>query len=120
MTSPLCERLGDAGLECCALAIEAFNDGCEPDVEAALAELRTVAELIQQRISLMMINEALICLEEGTISCPRDGDIGAVVGRDVEIATGQTRIRPGNRAIVFATPERVGDVEAFFRANGRA
>lgn len=37
-------------------------------------------ELIQQRISLMMINEALICLEEGIISCPRDGDVGAVFG----------------------------------------
>ena len=37
-------------------------------------------DLIQQRISLMMINEALICLEEGIISCPRDGDIGAVFG----------------------------------------
>jgi len=38
------------------------------------------AELIQQRISLMMINEALLCLEEGIISCPRDGDVGAVFG----------------------------------------
>ena len=37
-------------------------------------------ELIQQRVSLMMINEALICLQEEIISCPRDGDIGAVFG----------------------------------------
>ena len=37
-------------------------------------------ELIQRRVSLMMINEALICLQEGIISCPRDGDIGAVFG----------------------------------------
>jgi len=37
-------------------------------------------ETIQQRVSLMMINEALICLEEGIISSPRDGDIGAVFG----------------------------------------
>ncbi len=38
------------------------------------------ADLIQHRISLMMINEALTCLQEGIISCPRDGDIGAVFG----------------------------------------
>jgi 3-hydroxyacyl-CoA dehydrogenase/enoyl-CoA hydratase/3-hydroxybutyryl-CoA epimerase len=38
------------------------------------------AELIQRRISLMMINEALLCLEEEIISSPRDGDIGAVFG----------------------------------------
>ncbi len=37
-------------------------------------------ELIQQRVSLMMINEALLCLESGVISAPRDGDIGAVFG----------------------------------------
>jgi len=37
-------------------------------------------DLIQQRVSLMMISEALICLQEGIISCPRDGDIGAVFG----------------------------------------
>jgi len=37
-------------------------------------------ELIQKRVSLMMINEALLCLEQGIISSPRDGDIGAVFG----------------------------------------
>jgi len=36
--------------------------------------------LIQQRVSIMMINEALLCFEEGIISSPRDGDIGAVFG----------------------------------------
>ena len=50
---------------------------------------------------------------------PRGMLVGAVVDHEVEIATGQTRIRPGNRAIVFATPERVEDAEAFFRGNGQ-
>lgn len=40
--------------------------------------------------------------------------IGAVAGNEVEIATGATRIRPGQQAVVFATPERVGEVEGFF------
>lgn len=45
--------------------------------------------------------------------------VGAVVGASIDIATGQTQIQPGQRAIVFATPDRVGDVESYFRAAGR-
>ena len=45
---------------------------------------------------------------------PRGILLGAVVGGRVEIATGQTVVRPGQRAVVFATPERVGDVEPLF------
>ncbi|OHD70173.1 MAG: hypothetical protein A2W19_05135 [Spirochaetes bacterium RBG_16_49_21] len=37
-------------------------------------------EEVQLRISLMMVNEAITCLEEGIISSPRDGDVGAVLG----------------------------------------
>jgi len=37
-------------------------------------------EEIQQRVSLMMINEAAHCLQEGIISSPRDGDVGSVLG----------------------------------------
>lgn len=45
------------------------------------AERRSFDErIIQQRVSLMMINEAMLCLQDGTISTPRDGDIGAVFG----------------------------------------
>lgn len=45
---------------------------------------------------------------------PRGILLGAVVGSRVEIATGTTRVRPGMRAVVFATPERAGDVEPLF------
>jgi 3-hydroxyacyl-CoA dehydrogenase/enoyl-CoA hydratase/3-hydroxybutyryl-CoA epimerase len=38
------------------------------------------AELIQQRLSLAMLNEAMRCLDEGVIRSPRDGDIGAIFG----------------------------------------
>jgi 3-hydroxyacyl-CoA dehydrogenase / enoyl-CoA hydratase / 3-hydroxybutyryl-CoA epimerase len=38
------------------------------------------AEETKQRISLMMVNEAVTCLEQGIISSPRDGDMGAVLG----------------------------------------
>src|SRR6185312_11272 len=35
---------------------------------------------IQDRIVLMMVNEAAHCLEEGIIRSPQEGDIGAVLG----------------------------------------
>ncbi|MGA2332516.1 MAG: fatty acid oxidation complex subunit alpha FadJ [Syntrophales bacterium] len=35
---------------------------------------------IQNRLSLAMINEAALCLQEGILLSPRDGDIGAVLG----------------------------------------
>ena len=38
-----------------------------------------VAE-IQDRLALLMVNEAVHCLQEGVISSPRDGDLGAILG----------------------------------------
>lgn len=38
------------------------------------------AALLQDRLSLIMINEAALCLQEDIIASPRDGDVGAVMG----------------------------------------
>lgn len=35
---------------------------------------------IVERVSLSMVGEAALCLQEGIISCPLDGDVGAVFG----------------------------------------
>jgi 3-hydroxyacyl-CoA dehydrogenase/enoyl-CoA hydratase/3-hydroxybutyryl-CoA epimerase len=35
---------------------------------------------ISERCTIQMLNEAVRCLEEGIIACPRDGDIGAIFG----------------------------------------
>jgi len=35
---------------------------------------------IADRLSLLMINEAVYCLEEGVIASARDGDVGAILG----------------------------------------
>ena len=50
------------------------------------------------------------------LKLPRGILVGGVVGERAEIATGQTLVAPGTRAVVFATPERVGEVEALFSA----
>jgi len=35
---------------------------------------------IQERLALMMVNEAAYCLQEGIIASPQDGDLGAILG----------------------------------------
>jgi 3-hydroxyacyl-CoA dehydrogenase / enoyl-CoA hydratase / 3-hydroxybutyryl-CoA epimerase len=50
------------------------------DVLGGAPRKKFARDIIAQRVSSMMINEALICLQEGIIASPRDGDIGAVFG----------------------------------------
>ena len=51
-----------------------------------------------------------------SLKLPKGILVGAAVGDRVEIATGATVLAPDERVIVFATPERVGEVEALFTA----
>ena len=37
-------------------------------------------ETIQHRMGMMMLNEALLCLQEGILESPTDGDVGAIFG----------------------------------------
>ncbi|WP_372370373.1 3-hydroxyacyl-CoA dehydrogenase NAD-binding domain-containing protein [Candidatus Uabimicrobium sp. HlEnr_7] len=37
-------------------------------------------EEMQSRIALMMVNEAAVCLQDGILKSPRDGDLGAILG----------------------------------------
>jgi 3-hydroxyacyl-CoA dehydrogenase/enoyl-CoA hydratase/3-hydroxybutyryl-CoA epimerase len=37
-------------------------------------------ELVQRRMALAFVNEAIRCLDEGVIASPRDGDVGAIMG----------------------------------------
>jgi 3-hydroxyacyl-CoA dehydrogenase/enoyl-CoA hydratase/3-hydroxybutyryl-CoA epimerase len=38
------------------------------------------ADIVRDRLTLMMVNEAVRCLDDGTLQGPTDGDLGAVFG----------------------------------------
>jgi 3-hydroxyacyl-CoA dehydrogenase len=44
------------------------------------ARRKVPAGEIQDRLALIMVNEAVLCLQEGVIGAARDGDLGAVLG----------------------------------------
>jgi 3-hydroxyacyl-CoA dehydrogenase/enoyl-CoA hydratase/3-hydroxybutyryl-CoA epimerase len=50
------------------------------DLLGGAARSSVSAAEIQDRLALLMVNEAVHCLQEGVISSPRDGDLGAILG----------------------------------------
>jgi 3-hydroxyacyl-CoA dehydrogenase / enoyl-CoA hydratase / 3-hydroxybutyryl-CoA epimerase len=56
---------------------------------AGAATPRTFSqEAIQERLSLLFVNEAIRCLEEGVLQSANDGDLGAVLGLGFPAFTG--------------------------------
>ncbi len=77
------DRLGRKNGRGFYLYEEGERQGVDESVYEVLgATARTSMEpaTIQDRISLQMINEAALCLEEGILRSARDGDIGAIFG----------------------------------------
>src|SRR5690606_22268433 len=58
--------------------------GVDESIYELLGEGRTrkrfSPEEVQERLYLQMCNEAALCLQEGILRSPRDGDVGAVFG----------------------------------------
>jgi 3-hydroxyacyl-CoA dehydrogenase/enoyl-CoA hydratase/3-hydroxybutyryl-CoA epimerase len=56
-------------------------DPCAYDLLPHGRERRSLpAEELTERLALAMVNEAVLCLQDGILRSPRDGDIGAIFG----------------------------------------
>jgi 3-hydroxyacyl-CoA dehydrogenase/enoyl-CoA hydratase/3-hydroxybutyryl-CoA epimerase len=73
------------------------------------------AVTIAERCALLMVNEAALCLEEGILRSPRDGDIGAIFG------LGFPPFRGGPFRYVDAVSARevVGKLRTFEKEHGK-
>ncbi|MFP4227681.1 MAG: 3-hydroxyacyl-CoA dehydrogenase NAD-binding domain-containing protein [Salinivenus sp.] len=50
------------------------------DVVSPAHQTTPPADIVQDRLGLMMVNEAVRCLDDGILRSPTDGDLGAVFG----------------------------------------
>jgi hypothetical protein len=87
MTQALCTRLAAANLDCCALAIEAFAAGGNPDIDPALAELQAAAELIvEAQEVLLRIKSGVLTRDAAQALCTPDPQVRELVDDLREIA----------------------------------
>jgi len=89
VTSKLSARLQEAGIlgrkngKGFYLYPEGEKKRLNPNIEAFRNDVpgeRPGADLIHERLSLIMVNEAAWCLDEGILEAPVDGDLGAILG----------------------------------------
>ncbi len=87
--SPIVQRMNDEGRlgRKSGRGFFLYEDGKKGGVDPEVYKLfgnpeprKLPIEEIRDRCALLMINEAVRCLEEGVLRAPSDGDVGAVLG----------------------------------------